>query len=165
MQQTEGHNPTSHYEQNRIDVAEMVQPFITEVQLLNQSGSMAGQFRIIGDDYNYGTRGSLITGYVATPQWANSNQQIVKEYIAGLTMAVNAIRANSSLARQYFINTLKINSTAAAAMPMLNYTYGPIPYLFIQGQINLSIKVGILTNPTDDATSIVNPNFMQLTST
>lgn len=157
-----GANLLTSLQQGRIDVAELYEPFIAQALIANETGSTKGMFRVIGDDFNFGPPGSLITGYYSTNAWANANPDAVCKFNAGLAKAIATIKGNATATRQFFVDTLKYDNATAARITILNYVNGPVPSSYLQGEINAALRDKALSNAGDDATQIVDQRFFPL---
>ena len=149
--------------EKRVDAIATLQPFITELLMANQSGATAGQIRIIGDDYAYGSV-EMITGMMASPTWANANPTIVNKFNAALKEGVQAAQSNVTLDRQMAVSQLHLNSTVASQLYFPTYWSSTMPYSAIQDQINIGLEFGTLKNASDNATQIVDTTYFALGS-
>ncbi len=150
-------------EQKRVDAIQIIQPFITEMLMANQSGPTAGQFRIIGDDDNYGIPDSgLITGYLGLSSWISAHGDIVNKFIAAYTKGTETTKNNQTLAKQILVNKLGLNSTVASQLYLPVYWDTTVPYISIQKQIDILLQFGALKNKSDNATLLVDPTYFKL---
>ena len=147
--------------EKRVDAIATLQPFITELLIANESGATAGQIRIIGDDYAFGSV-EMITGMMANPTWANANPTIVNKFNAALKQASQLAQSNVTLDRQIAVSQLKLNSTVAAQLYFPTYWSTTMPYSAIQDQINIGLEFGTLKTATDNATQIVDTTYFSL---
>lgn len=147
--------------EKRVDAIATLQPFITEMLMANQSGTTAGQIRIIGDDYAYGST-ELITGMMASPQWANANSGVVNKFITAVNQAIQTALSNQTLDKQIAVSKLSLNSTVASQLYFPVYWGKTVPYSAIQDQINIGLEFGTLKNSADNATQICDTTYFPL---
>lgn len=155
-------NWLSTLEQGRVDAIDFFEPFSTELVAANQTGATTGAFRIIGDTMHLGTINQA--DFFSTSTWINSNPTIVRAFINALNKGIAMANANTSLARQVLVSQLKMNSTVAQNVNLYHYPTSPMPESWMQIQIQLGLKWGLLKNANDNASSLVDPNYLQLTS-
>ena len=149
-------------EQKRVDAIDFFEPFATELVIANQTAPTVGDFRILGDIANVGN--VLQAGFFSTSTWINSNPTTVASFVKAYDEGVAAANANSTLERQMLITYLNTSSIVASKVVLFSYPTSPMPYSLIQNEIQLGLQSGLLKNPNDNATQIVDTTYLQLTS-
>ena len=150
----------SALEQKRVDAVDFFEPFATQLVIANETSPTVGAFRIIGDEMNIGTM--MQSGFFSTTTWINAHPAIVKGFVTALDMGVNAVAANNTLARQVLVSFLHMNSTVAQHVNLYKYPVSPVPYQWLQIQIQLGLTWGLLKNSNDTASELVDTTYFQL---
>ncbi|MDG6999681.1 MAG: ABC transporter substrate-binding protein [Nitrososphaerota archaeon] len=153
-------NWISSLEEKRVDAVAMFEPFVAQTILLNNTQATIGEFRFIGDDAHF-NQTLINSGYIATSSWVNSNPTVVKKFVAGLTMGVQEVAANKTLAYQILSKYTGVNSQVYPYLALFNYPVAPVPASWLQFSINLGVKYKLLTSNVA-ATSIVDTTYMPL---
>lgn len=155
-------NWLSTLEQGRVDAVDFFEPFATELVVANQTGATTGAFRIIGDTMHIGTINQA--DFFSTSTWISSNPTIVRAFITALDRGIVTANTNNTLDRLVLVSALRMNATVAQKVNLYQYPTPPIPASWMQIQIQLGLKWGLLKNANDTASSLVDQNYMSLTS-
>jgi NitT/TauT family transport system substrate-binding protein len=155
--------PTSwlaELEQGRVDAVDFFEPFATQMIIANQTAPTTGMFRIIGDEMNIGTINQA--DFFSTQSWINSNPAIVSRFITALDKGIRLANTNVTLDRQMLVKYLNMNPTVASHVNLYSYPMPPIPTSWLQIQIELGLRWGLLKNSNDTAATLVDTNYMPL---
>ena len=152
----------STLEQGRVDAVDFFEPFSTELVAANQTGATTGAFRIVGDIMHLGTINQA--DFFSTSTWINQNPTTVRAFITALNRGIATANSNETLERQMLVSYLGMNATVAQKVNLYHYPTSPLPQSWLQIQIQLGLKWGLLKNANDTASSLVDPNYLQLTS-